>query len=111
MEQKKTKSESFTELIKGDTPVLVDFYADWCGPCKMMPPILKELKKSFGKSLTIIKIDTEKNPDIAIHYNVRGIPTIMLFYKGNILWQQSGVMQAAQLESVVKQKLNEYQNL
>lgn len=111
MEQKKTKRASFSELIKGNTPVLVDFYADWCGPCKMMPPILKEVKKKFGDSLTIIKIDTEKNPDIAIRYNVRGIPNMILFYKGNILWQQAGVMQAPQLESIIKQKLNEYQYL
>ncbi len=103
------KQKSFAEIIKGDTPVLVDFYADWCAPCRMMPPILKELKKSMGDDLHILKIDTEKNPDVAIHYQVRGIPTMILFRKGHILWQQSGVMQASQLETVIRQKLREFE--
>jgi thioredoxin 1 len=102
------KQKSFSEVIKGDTPVLVDFYADWCGPCKMMAPILQELKKRMGDSIHIVKIDTEKNPDVAIHYQVRGIPTLILFKNGDILWQQAGVMQASQLESIINQKLNEY---
>jgi len=105
---KKSKEMTFSELIKGDTPVLVDFYADWCGPCKLMPPILKKVKKSFGDDLHIIKIDTEKNPDVAIRYNVRGIPNMILFHKGKILWQQAGVIQAPQLESIIRSKLEEY---
>lgn len=100
---------SFTEVIKGDTPVLVDFYADWCAPCRMMPPILKELKKRMGDDLNIIKIDTEKNPDVAIRYQVRGIPNMILFKNGKVLWQQAGVMQASQLETMIRQKLEEYE--
>ena len=107
MKKDATKSGSFSELIKGETPVLVDFYADWCGPCKMMNPILKELKKKVGDRVNIIKIDAEKNPDAAINYNVRGVPTLILFKGGKLLWQQSGVLQAHQLESIINQKLAE----
>lgn len=103
------EKKSFSDLIKGSRPVLVDFYADWCGPCKMMPPILKDLKKRMGEELTIIKIDTEKNPDVAIRYNVRGIPNLILFKDGQVIWQKAGVMQAAQLEQVIRQKLQDYQ--
>ncbi|TVQ70038.1 MAG: thioredoxin [Balneolaceae bacterium] len=102
------RNKSFSELIKGDTPVLVDFYADWCAPCRMMPPILKELKSRMGGQVHILKIDTEKNPDVAIRYQVRGIPTLILFRHGHVIWQQSGVMQAPQLESIIRQKLAEY---
>jgi thioredoxin 1 len=103
------KKMSFTDVIKGDTPVLVDFYADWCAPCRMMPPILKELKKRMGDDLNIIKIDTEKNPDVAIRYQVRGIPNMILFKNGKVLWQQAGVMQASQLETMIRQKLEDYE--
>ncbi len=99
------RKQSFSEIIKGDTPVLVDFYADWCAPCRMMPPILKELKNRMGDEIHILKIDTEKNPDVAIRYQVRGIPTLILFRNGHVLWQQAGVMQASQLESIIRQKL------
>ncbi|MEX0648507.1 MAG: thioredoxin [Balneolaceae bacterium] len=99
------KSKSFSELIRGETPVLVDFYADWCAPCRMMPPILKELKKRMGDEINIIKIDTEKNPDVAIRYQVRSIPTLILFKKGQVLWQQAGVVRADQLQSVIRDKL------
>lgn len=102
------KKLSFTDIIKGEKPVLVDFYADWCGPCKMMAPILKELKSKMGDDLTIVKIDTEKNPDVAIHYQVRGIPTLILFKEGQVLWQQAGVMSANQLHTIINQKLKEY---
>ena len=88
---------------------MVDFYADWCGPCKMVPPILKELKKRMGNSILILKIDTEKNPDVAIRYQVRGIPNFILFKNGNVLWQQAGVVQAAQLEQIINEKLREYE--
>jgi len=104
------KQKSFTEVIKGKTPVLVDFYADWCGPCKMMTPILKDLKSRMGDSIHIIKIDTEKNPDVAIRYQVRGIPNLILFKEGQILWQQAGVLQAAQIEQIINQKLEQYDN-
>ncbi len=105
------KQQSFSEIIKGEKPVLVDFYADWCGPCKMMAPILQDLKRRMGDSIHIIKIDTERNPDVAIRYQVRGIPTLILFKKGHILWQQAGVMQAAHLEQIINQKLNEHAEL
>ncbi|TVR26368.1 MAG: thioredoxin [Balneolaceae bacterium] len=104
------KQKSFNEIIKGDTPVLVDFYADWCGPCKMMTPILKDLKSRLGDAINIIKIDAEKNAAAAIRYQVRGVPTLILFKNGHVLWQQSGVLQASQLESVIKQKLDEFES-
>lgn len=98
---------TFPDLINSDKPVLVDFYADWCGPCKMMSPILKKLKNEMGDRLNIIKIDTEKNPDAAIKYQVRGVPTLILFHKGRILWQQSGVVQLHQLRQIINQNLEE----
>ncbi|KPP94769.1 MAG: thioredoxin [Bacteroidetes bacterium HLUCCA01] len=104
-----TVSKSFSELIKGDTPVLVDFYADWCMPCKMMTPILQEVKSRMGDALQIIKIDAEKNPAASIQYQVRGIPTLILFKNGHILWQQAGVVQASQLEAIIKQKVADYE--
>ncbi len=104
-----TKQMSFNDIIKGDTPVLVDFYADWCGPCKMMGPILQDLKKRLGENINIIKIDAEKNPSAAIKYQVRGVPTLILFKNGDILWQQSGVVQAPQLEQIINQKTAEYE--
>jgi len=107
---KDLKKKSFSEIIKGETPVLVDFYADWCGPCKMVPPILKDLKRRMGDSIHILKIDTEKNPDVAIRYQVRGIPNFILFKEGHVLWQQAGVIQAAELEQTINEKLREYEN-
>lgn len=98
-------SMTFSDMVNGEKPVLVDFYADWCGPCKMMNPILKELKKKMGDAINIIKVDAEKNADAAIKYNVRGVPTLILFKDGQILWQQSGVVQAKQLESIINQKI------
>ncbi len=104
-----TKQMSFNDIIKGETPVLVDFYADWCGPCKMMGPILQDLKKRLGENINIIKIDAEKNPQAAIKYQVRGVPTLILFKNGQILWQQSGVVRAPQLEQIINQKTAEYE--
>jgi|SRR6056297_187865 len=104
-----TKQMTFNDIIKGDTPVLVDFYADWCGPCKMMGPILQDLKKRLGDDINIIKIDAEKNPQAAIKYQVRGVPSLILFKNGQILWQQAGVVQAAQLEQIINQKTAEYE--
>jgi thioredoxin 1 len=96
----------FSEIIKGEKPVLVDFYADWCGPCKMMTPILKELKSKMQDKITILKIDVDKNPQAANAYQVQGIPTLILFQHGQIKWRQSGVVNAAQLEQVLKQQTN-----
>ena len=104
-----TKQMTFNDIIKGDTPVLVDFYADWCGPCKMMGPILQDLKKRLGDNINIIKIDAEKNPQAAIKYQVRGVPSLILFKNEQILWQQAGVVQAAQLEQIINQKTAEYE--
>ncbi|SMO54678.1 thioredoxin [Gracilimonas mengyeensis] len=109
MENTQTKSKSFTELINSDTPVLVDFYADWCAPCRMMAPILQELKSQMGDDLTIIKIDTEKNPDVAIRYQVRGIPNLILFKDGQVLWQQAGVIQMPKLQQIIQEKLEQAQ--
>lgn len=92
---------SFQDLIKSDKPVLVDFYAEWCGPCKMMAPILKEVKNKLGDSVTIIKVDVDKNPDAARQFNVQGVPTLIVFKKGEVKWRQSGVVQSRQLEQVL----------
>ena len=103
--QSETAKMSFTDLINGKTPVLVDFYTDWCAPCKMMTPILKDLKSAMGDAIHIIKIDAEKNADAAIRYQVRGVPTLILFHEGNILWQQAGVVQATQLQQIIESRL------
>jgi thioredoxin 1 len=91
----------FQELIQSDKPVLVDFYADWCGPCKMMKPILDELKGLMGDDIRIIKIDVEKNQAAAGSLNIQGVPTLILFRQGKILWRQSGVVPAKQLQQVI----------
>jgi len=104
MKSEKTKT-TFSELIQGNKPVLVDFYADWCGPCKMMPPILKDLKKRMGDKIIVIKIDTDKNRAVASKYNIRSIPTLMLFKNGDVLWRQAGVMQANQLQAIISEKI------
>ncbi len=96
---------TFSELINGENPVLVDFSAEWCGPCKMMPPILKELKRLTGDKLTILTIDIDKNPKVASSFNIQSVPTMILFKKGEVKWRQSGVIQATQLKAVLDQSL------
>jgi thioredoxin 1 len=94
---------SFSELINGDKPLLVDFSAEWCGPCKMMKPVLEEVKRKLGDSTTIIKVDIDKNPAAANAYQVQSVPTLILFKQGRILWRQSGVVQAGQLLKIIAQ--------
>ena len=94
---------SFQDLIDAEKPVLVDFSAEWCGPCKMMAPILKEVKGMVGDAVTIIKVDVDKNPQAAANYNIQGVPTLLLFKAGEIKWRQSGVVGAKQLQQVLLQ--------
>lgn len=94
---------TFSELLQSDRPVLVDFFAEWCGPCKLMAPILKEVKEAMGDDVTILKLDVDKNPHVADAFQIQGVPTLIIFFKGEIKWRQSGVIQAAQLQQVLRQ--------
>ncbi|MFO7843006.1 MAG: thioredoxin [Bacteroidales bacterium] len=91
----------FNDIINDDLPVLVDFYADWCQPCKMVSPILSEVKKSMGEKVRIIKIDVDKNPSIASKYNIRGVPTLMLFKNGQLKFNQAGVIPAEEIKNLI----------
>ena len=94
-------SAKFNEIINANHLVLVDFYADWCGPCKMMSPILQEVKSTLKEDIKIIKINVDQHQDLAAHFMVRGVPTFMLFKTGKMLWRQSGVLSASDLIKII----------
>jgi len=96
---------SFNELIKSDKTVLVDFSAEWCGPCKMMKPILEDLKSKMGDQITILKVDVDKNPKAAAAYKIQGVPTLILFHKGAVSWRKSGVVQSKELQQIIHQNI------
>ncbi|WP_264563766.1 thioredoxin [Flavobacterium sp. N3904] len=97
---------SFNNIIQSEKPVLVDFFATWCGPCQTLAPILKQVKDNLGDRISIIKIDVDKNQQIASQYQVRGVPTMILFQNGKQLWRQSGVLSSADLIKVIVEKSN-----
>ena len=100
-----SKKESFHEIIQGNKPVLVDFFAEWCGPCKLMKPVLEELHQKMGDKVRILKIDVDRAPVVSSTYNIHGVPTLMLFQNGHTLWRQAGVVQAKQLEEIITKYL------
>lgn len=95
------RMEKLNEIINGSQLTLVDFFATWCGPCKMMHPVLEQLKEEMGDSLRIIKIDIDKNEALMEQYRIQSVPTLMLFRKGDALWRQSGAMSLADLKNVI----------
>ena len=99
------KRETFNDIIQGDKPVLIDFFAEWCGPCKLMKPILSELRQKMGDKIRILKIDVDKSPVVSSAFDIQSVPTLMFIRNKNILWRQAGVMQANQLENIINQFL------
>lgn len=100
------RKKSFGDLLKSsDVPVLVDFYADWCGPCKVLSPTVREVASAFHGKVKVIKVDVDRNQHAAMKYGIRGVPTLILFHKGRILWRQAGVLNKRQLQAVLNQHL------
>jgi thioredoxin 1 len=97
---------TFNDIIQSEKPILVDFFATWCGPCKTLAPILKQVKDQLGDRISIIKIDVDKNQQIASQYQVRGVPTMILFQNGKQLWRQSGILSSSDLIKVIAEKIN-----
>lgn len=95
--------ENYNTIINGEQLTLVDFYATWCGPCKMMHPVLTQLKDELGDSIRIIKIDVDKNESLSMNYRIQSVPTLMLFRKGEVLWRQSGAMPLSDLKALISQ--------
>lgn len=95
-------NNTFQKIIESETPVLVDFYADWCGPCRMMPPVLKELKDRMGDQIKIFKVNVDEHNDVASHFQVSSIPTLMIFKQGNLLWREPGVKNTSQLQQILQ---------
>lgn len=102
-----SKKKSFSDLLKkSPVPVLVDFYADWCGPCKTLSPIVQQVSSALHGRLKVIKVNVDKNQGASMKYGIRGVPTLILFRKGNILWRQSGVMSKGDLQTSIEKHLN-----
>ncbi|MEO6453822.1 MAG: thioredoxin [Ginsengibacter sp.] len=97
--------ETFNQIINDDKPVLVDFFAEWCGPCKMMAPELKRFADNHKNNVRVLKVDIDRNRGTANHFNIQGVPTLILFRKGKILWRQSGAMNAQQLSDIITDKI------
>jgi len=95
------KNKTFNDIIRSEPLVLVDFFTEWCGPCKMMKPILEQVHTSMGDQVRILKVDVEKNPKVAQVFQIRGVPTLALFKKGEIVWRQSGVVPASLLQQII----------
>lgn len=105
METTKT-NKTFQDIIRTEPLVLVDFFTEWCGPCKMMKPILEQLHQAMGEDVRILKVDVDKNPKAAQVFQIRGVPTLALFKHGEIVWRQSGVVPASMLQQVIKNHQN-----
>ena len=99
------KKETFSDILEGNKPVLIDFFAEWCGPCKLMKPILTELRQRMGDKIRILKVDVDRSPVVSSAFEIQSVPTLMLVQDRNILWRQAGVVQASQLEKIIKQFL------